>query len=497
MARVHKVVVLGGGTAGWLSASLMAKLLANRVDITVIESSSIGTVGVGEATIPPIIAFNNALGIDEKTMIKRTGATIKLGIEFENWGKVGDRYMHAFGNIGKSFPFCEFHHLLHLARQQGANHSLWDFSLNYQAAKAGRFSPLKSLPNTQLGGTEHAYHFDASLYAQLLRERAEKMGVSRIDAKVERVQQHHNGDVQALHLDNGEAVHGDLFIDCSGLRALLIERTLGVGFEDWSHWLPCDSAVAVQSELPSDYEPAPYTRSIAHESGWQWQIPLQHRMGNGLVYCSRYMSDEDAKETLLNNIPGTPLNEPRIIKFKTGRRRKQWQNNVVAIGLSSGFLEPLESTSIHLIQTAIIRLIKHFPHQGISPAVVRSYNDQFTQEMTQIRDFIILHYCLNQRTDSDFWRHCQNMELPQSLADKIALFADSGAVFRHQDELFTEVAWQQVMIGQNCLPKDHHPLAHQLSQSQREELFSSLTTLINRTVAHMPTHTQYLTKQGA
>ncbi len=494
MAEIQKVVILGGGTAGWLSASLMAKLLTKRIQITLIESSHIGTVGVGEATIPPIIAFNNALGIDEKTMVQRTSATIKLGIEFENWGQIGDKYMHAFGNIGKAFPFCDFHHILHAAKEHGDTSSLWDYSLNYQAAKAGRFAPLKTIPNTQLTGTEHAYHFDASLYAQLLRERAEQMGVMRIDAQVSKVERAENGDVRALLLDNGERVEGQLFIDCSGLRALLIEQTLGVGFEDWSHWLPCDSAVAVQSELPSDYEPVPYTRSIAHESGWQWQIPLQHRMGNGLVYCSRFMSDEDAKEKLLNNIPGTPLNEPRIIKFKTGQRRKQWQNNVVAIGLSSGFLEPLESTSIHLIQTAIIRLIKHFPYKGICASSVHSFNEQFSREMTQIRDFIILHYCLNQRADSDFWRHCRNMELPESLAHKIDLFSDTGAVFRHQDELFTEVAWQQVMLGQNCRPAQHHPLAEQLSQSQREELFGSLRTLINNTVAQMPTHADYLTR---
>ncbi|MFY8273335.1 tryptophan halogenase family protein [Pseudoalteromonas sp. SSDWG2] len=494
MSEVKNVVILGGGTAGWLSAALMAKLLGSRITITLIESSSIGTVGVGEATIPPIKAFNNALGIDEKTMITRTNATIKLGIEFENWGQIGESYMHAFGNIGKAFPFCEFHHIYHAAKEAGEAQSLWDYSLNHKAAKAGRFAPTKNLTGTQLPGTEHAYHFDASLYAQLLAERAQHMGVTRVDAKVDSIERAPNGDITSLNLDSGEQIAGDLFIDCSGLRALLIEQTLGVGFEDWSHWLPCDSAVAVQSELPQDYQPIPYTRSIAHSSGWQWQIPLQHRMGNGLVYCSRYMSDEQAKATLLDTIPGTAINEPRVIKFRTGQRRKQWQNNVVAIGLSSGFLEPLESTSIHLIQTAIIRLIKHFPHTGICDSTVRSFNDQFSTEMTQIRDFIILHYVLNQRDDSDFWRHCQNMDIPESLAHKIALFKDTGMVFRHQDELFTEIAWQQVMLGQNCWPTQRHPLAEQFSDTQRQELLSSLSTLIDKTVSGMPTHQDYIAK---
>ncbi|WP_105255485.1 tryptophan halogenase family protein [Pseudoalteromonas sp. T1lg75] len=492
MAEVKKVLILGGGTAGWLSAALLAKLMGSRLDITLVESTHIGTVGVGEATIPPIVAFNQALGIDEKTLMARTSATIKLGIQFENWGQVGDSYMHAFGSLGKAFPFCDFHHIFHAAKEQGHPGSIWDYSLNYQAAKAERFKPMVHIPGTQLPGTQHAYHFDASLYAQLLRERAEALGVTRIDAKVSEVSQHDNGDIRALVLDNGTEVEADLFIDCSGLRALLIEQTLGVGFEDWSHWLPCDRAIAVQSELPEGHSPKPYTRAIAREYGWQWQIPLQHRMGNGLVYCSRHMSEEQAMTQLLENLPGKAITEPRVIQFRTGQRRKQWQNNVVAIGLSSGFLEPLESTSIHLIQTAIIRLIKHFPHQQISTAARDSYNQQFSTEMAQIRDFIILHYALNQRQDSAFWRHCQSMELPQSLSQKLALFTQTGTVFRQQDELFSEVAWQQVLLGQNCWPQQRHPLAEQFSDEQRSELLASLRTLIERSVAQMPSHQEYI-----
>ncbi|TLX52481.1 tryptophan halogenase [Pseudoalteromonas ruthenica] len=492
MANINRVVILGGGTAGWLSAALLAKMLGKQLSITLVESSDIGTVGVGEATIPPIVAFNNALGIDEKTLIQRTGATIKLGIQFENWGRKGDSYMHAFGHLGKALPFCDFHHLFHHAKEQGLGHSLWDYSLNFQAAKAGRFAPLRRLPNTQLAGTEHAYHFDASLYAQLLRERAEHFGVQRIDAKVDKVEQSDNGDVEALVLQSGERVEGDLFIDCSGQRALLIAQTLGVGFEDWSHWLPCDRAIAVQSHHGDDKDSLPYTRSIAHDSGWQWQIPLQHRVGNGLVYCSRYLDDDQAKAQLLANLPGEALHEPRVIPFRTGARRQQWHKNVVAIGLSSGFLEPLESTSIHLIQTAVIRLLKHFPHQGIAPASVRAFNRLFSTEMAQIRDFIILHYALNQRQDSRFWRYCADMELPPSLSERIAQFQQSGQVHRYQDELFAEVAWQQVLIGQNCWPQQHHPLAEQLSNEQLDELLQSLRTLINQAVQNMPSHQQFI-----
>lgn len=492
MSTIQQVVILGGGTAGWMSAALLGKMLGKQLNITVVESEGIGTIGVGEATIPPIVAFNRALGIDEKTLLQRTGATIKLGIQFEHWGQLGDSYMHAFGDIGKAFPFCDFHHIFHRAREAGLADSLWDYSLNYQAASAGRFAPLKQLPNTQLKGTEHAYHFDAAQYAQLLRELAEQFGVFRKEGKVTEVLQTDDGDIRALRLASGEDVSGDLFIDCSGQRGLLIEQTLGVGFEDWSHWLPCDRAIAVQCEHEERHTPVPYTRSIAHEWGWQWQIPLQHRIGNGLVYCSRFVDDATAQERLLAKLPGKPLNEPRVISFRTGMRRKQWHKNVVAIGLSSGFLEPLESTSIHLIQSAVLRLLKHFPQQQISGAAVAAFNQHFATEMTQVRDFIIAHYALTQRTDSAFWRHCQTMELPTALADRIAHFQQAGHVHRYQDELFAEVAWQQVLLGQNCLPQQRHPLAEQFSETQLSELLESLRTIISHSVSTMPAHHQFI-----
>jgi len=450
---------------------------------------------VGEATIPPIIHLNNAIGLDEKTFIKETNATIKLGIEFDNWGKLGDSYMHAFGGIGKNFPFCDFHHFWLKAKQAGDTSSYWDYSLNYQAAKHNKFDKLKGIEGTNLPGIEYAYHFDAGLYAKLLSRFSQNMGVKRIEGIVNKVNLNNaTGYVTDVELASGKKINGDLFIDCTGLKALLIEEALNTGFEDYSHWLPCDRAIAVPCE---SVEPlTPYTRSIAHESGWQWRIPLQHRIGNGLVYSSKYMTDEQAKEKLLSQLDGKPLAEPKVIPFKTGVRRKQWHKNVVAIGLSSGFFEPLESTNIHLIQTAATRLIKFFPHNGIKPAEVTEFNRQSKVESNRMRDFIILHYKLNQREDSDFWRACQRMEVPGTLTNKIALFEESGKVFREQDELFTEIAWQQVMIGQNLIPQDYHPIANSLSNEQIMDLMGNLKVLINRTVDNLADHKAYLTQLG-
>jgi len=494
--KIQRVVIVGGGTAGWITAALMAKTLAKTVEITLVESDKIGIIGVGEATIPPIIHLNNAIGLDEKTFIKETNATIKLGIEFDNWGKQGDSYMHAFGGIGKNFPFCDFHHFWLKAKQAGDTSNYLDYSLNYQAAKKNKFNKLTTIEGTNLPGIEYAYHFDAGLYAKLLSRFSQNMGVTRIEGIVNKVNLNNaTGYVTDVELESGKKIYGDLFIDCTGLKALLIEGALSTGFEDYSHWLPCDRAIAVPCE---SVEPlTPYTRSTAHESGWQWRIPLQHRIGNGLVYSSKYMTDEQAKDKLMSQLDGKPLAEPKVIPFKTGVRRKQWHKNVVAIGLSSGFFEPLESTNIHLIQTAATRLIKFFPHNGIKPAEVTEFNRQSKVESNRMRDFIILHYKLNQRDDSDFWRACQRMEVPDTLTNKMALFEESGKVFREQDELFTEIAWQQVMIGQNLIPQDYHPIANSLSNEQIMDLMGNLKVLINRTVDNLADHKAYLTQLGA
>ncbi|WP_404340307.1 tryptophan halogenase family protein [Pseudoalteromonas mariniglutinosa] len=489
--KIINVVIAGGGTAGWITAALLNKVLGKVINITVVESDQIGTIGVGEASIPPIQHLNGALGIAEKDFINATQATIKLGIEFAHWREQEHAYMHAFGEIGKDFPFCEFYHFWLKAKKHNITPDFWDFSLNFQAAKNQKFSHLQHIPNTQLAGLNYAYHFDATLYGEFLKDLAVSRGVKRIEGKIATVLQcQQTGFVNALALDDGKQIAGDLFIDCTGLKALLIEQTLNTGFEDWSHWLPCDRAVAVQCEAVQ--AAVPFTRSIAREAGWQWQIPLQHRVGNGLVYSSRHLSDDEAKQQLLASIPGDAISEPRFIRFKTGRRRKQWHKNVVSIGLSSGFLEPLESTSIHLIQTAAIRLIKFFPHQGIEQPLIDAFNQQSQVEFERIRDFIILHYKLTTRSDSPFWRQCQQMSIPDTLKRKINLFKQTGKLIREDDELFAEVAWQQVMIGQGLMPDDHHPLANALTEQQLRELFSNLKTVINNCVEQLPSHSDFL-----
>lgn len=492
-APIQQVVIAGGGSSGWMAAAILSRFFAKQVSITLVESSAIGTIGIGEATIPPIKTFNDVLGIKESDFLKQTRGTIKLGIEFENWGRDGDRYMHAFGEIGRNLGIASFQHYWHRAKISGAGGDFWDYSLNYQAAKHGKFAPLPIIPQTKLPGLNHAYHIDAGLYAQMLRQYSEERGVKRIDAKIERVlQSDEQGDVQSLQLDNGTTVAGDLFIDCTGFRALLIGETLGVEYEDWSHWLPCDRAVAVPSERAASI--APYTGSMAHEGGWQWRIPLQHRTGNGLVYSHRHLSEDEACHKLLSNLDTAPLDEPRPIRFTTGRRRQQWSQNVVSLGLSSGFLEPLESTSLHLVQQGLTRLIKLFPHQRIQPCDIEEYNRQSQVEFEQIRDFIILHYHLNQKADSPFWRACAESPKPESLLRRIELFAGSGRVFREQDELFSETAWEQVMIGQGIQPQDYHPLAHNLTDRELEEFLASWKRIVDKTVAQLPDHDTFLQK---
>lgn len=489
--KVKDVVIVGGGTAGWITAALMVKVLGKTINITLIESDKIGTVGVGEATIPPIIPFNTALGIDEKEFLKATKGTLKLGIEFENWKQKGDKYMHAFGGIGKNFPFCDFYHFWVKSQQLGYESKFGDFSFNYCAAKKSRFAKVNHIEGTNLRGIEYAYHFDAGLYAKFLRNFSEKLGVNRIEGTINKVQVNDdNGYVKSVKMESGTTVVGDLFVDCTGLKALLIEETLNTGYEDWSHWLPCDRAIAIPCE-PVD-PILPYTKSIAHGAGWQWRIPLQHRIGNGLVYSSKHMSDDEAKKLLLANLDGKPIGESKVIPFRTGRRRKQWNKNVVAIGLSSGFFEPLESTNIHLIQTAVTRLLKFFPHVGIKDSEINEFNEQSKIESERMRDFIILHYKQNLRDDTSFWRECQRMDIPDSLTKKMKLFEQTGKLFREQDELFTEVAWQQVMIGQGLIPKDHHPIVDSLSKEQIIDLMDNLKTIFNRAADNLPTHNEFL-----
>ncbi|AGH44344.1 tryptophan halogenase family protein [Paraglaciecola psychrophila] len=488
---IKKVVIVGGGTAGWISAALLKRVIGNSLEIELIESEAIGTVGVGEATIPPIRLLNNVLGINEAEFLRETKATIKLGIQFENWRVKDESYFHSFGAPGKSMAFCQFHHFWKRSQLLGDTSSLWDYDLNYLCAMQGKFAQINS--KDSILELPYAYHFDASLYANFLRKFSEKMGVKRTEGIVQQVAlNNESGFVESLTLKDGQVIAGDLFIDCSGFKGLLIQQQLGTGYDDWSHWLPCDRAVAIPSER---FETTlPYTRSIAHSAGWQWRIPLQHRNGNGLVYSSAHYTDAEATDLLLSNLESKPLGDPNLIQFKTGRRRKQWNRNVLAVGLSSGFLEPLESTSIHLIQSAIVRLIHLFPHQGIDNSVVNEYNQQSKVEFEQIRDFLILHYHLNERNDSQFWRDLRNMEVPQSLLHKIQLFADSGKIFREQNDLFLESSWIQVMLGQGIIPKDYHPIANNISDEKLFEMLKSIKNIKHEPLSKLPSHDDFLKK---
>jgi len=468
---IKKIVIAGGGTAGWMAAALIKKVLHQTVDVELVESEEVGIIGVGEATIPPLQIFNQFLGIDEKAFLSATKATIKLAIKFENWRVPGESYYHTFGAPGANMGFCDFqHHWLH-AKKVGMQSSLWDFDLNYLCCKRNKFNKIKA--QSPIHNLPYAYHFDSALYGKLLRKIAENLGVIRTEGFIDEVKiAPKTGFIQALRLRSGEEISGDLFIDCTGIKALLIQKALKVGYEHWDHWLPANSAIVVPTERFENT--LPYTRSIAHPAGWQWRIPLAHRNGNGFVYSSKYINDDDAHDVLMNNLDSKALEQPKKISFNTGRTIKQWHKNVVSIGLSSGFLEPLESTSIHLIQSGIIRLLKVFPNDGISEAVVDLYNTESKEEFETVRDFIILHYHVNQRNDSDFWRDMRNMDIPARLQQKIDVFKQSANIHNDNNDIFRDASWLQVMLGQGIMPQDYHPAAKVFNN---EELINTLNKI--------------------
>lgn len=489
---VNKLVIVGGGTAGWITAAAFARLLGGRLAIELVESEAIGTVGVGEATIPQIIRLNTILGLDEHEFLRATSGTFKLGIEFVDWGKKGSRYLHTFGDTGMNLGNVAFHHYWRRSAGETPDpKGLWDYSLHQMAADQARFGKLDRVGNTAMTGLAYAYHFDASRYAQFLRAYAESRGVTRTEGIVQSVDRDgESGDIRSITLQDGTVVAGDFFVDCTGFRSLLLGETLGVGYQDWSHWLPCDRALAVPSErLPTL---VPYTRATAKDAGWQWRIPLQHRTGNGHVYSSGFTTDDAAADVLMAGLDTKTLADPRPIRFTTGRRETFWAHNCAAIGLSSGFLEPLESTSIHLIQSHVSRLIQLFPRQGDAAAEREEYNRRCAAEFAQIRDFLILHYHRTDREDSEFWRYCKNMDVPDSLTHKLALFAASGRVGRDVDDLFRDASWVQVMIGQGITPADYDPMADVVAPPQLDEFLGNLRTLITRAVGSLPTHEEYL-----
>lgn len=486
---IKKIVIAGGGTAGWMTAALLKKVLQQRVEIQLVESEEIGIIGVGEATIPPIQTFNSVLGLHEPEFLRETKATIKMAIRFDNWKQQGDSYYHTFGAPGTTIGFSAFQHYWLRAQKQGLNTPIWDYDLNYLCCEAGVFGKFDS--KDPLYQVPYAYHFDSALYGRYLRKISEQAGVVRTEGKIREVRLNtDSGFVEALLMENGSEIQGDLFIDCSGMRGLLTQGALQTGYEDWSHWLPCDRALAVPSERFE--KTLPYTRSIAHNAGWQWRIPLTHRNGNGLVYSSQYLNDDEASTILLSNLDSAALAEPKPIKFKTGRTLQQWNKNVIAVGLSSGFLEPLESTSIHLIQSAIVRLLKHFPNVGISQTQVDEYNRDSKHEYETVRDFIILHYHLNERDDSEFWRYLRNMQIPERLAHKIALFKETGAIMNDPGDIFLDSSWLQVMMGQGIMPRDYHPTADIPGAEQLQSMLARIASAKRQPLTQLPSHDEFL-----
>jgi tryptophan halogenase len=491
---IRRIVILGGGSAGWMTAAALAKSIQRDCDITLVESEEIGTIGVGEATIPPIRQFNQMLGIDEGEFLRRTRGSLKLGIRFVDWGRRGHAYFHPFGGYGRPFDLVQIQHWWLRAHALGRARPLDDYCMAWAAAREGRFDRPSPDPRHVLSTYDYAYHFDAGLYAQFLREYAQARRVKRIEGKVRSVRQDAGtGFVEALALESGEVVAGELFIDCSGMRAVLIEGALETGFEDWSHWLPCDRALAVPSETV-DF--APYTRSTARAAGWQWRIPLQHRTGNGHVYSSAFMGDDEAARILLGHLDGAPLAQPRLIRFTAGRRRQCWNRNVIAIGLSSGFLEPLESTSLHLVQAGISKLLAYFPDRDFDPLVIREFNRVATAEVERIRDFIILHYHLSTGMDGALWAHCAHMPIPDTLQYRIDHFKRFGRLVPGDMDLFGPGSWLAVHMGQMNWPERNDPLLDYRDAGAMETL-EKLRLAMAQAAHGLPTHRAFIERLGA
>lgn len=482
--RLENLVILGGGTAGWMTAAALSRF-APHLAITLVESEAIGTVGVGEATIPQIHLFNAALGLDEAEFLRETRGSLKLGIEFAGWTREGETYMHAFGGIGRPAGLLPFQHYWLRAKQLGFAKPLIRYSANELAARTMRVQH----GTREAGAPElpYAYHFDAALYAAYLRRYAEARGVTRVEGKVAGVERHaETGDIAALYLEGDRRVEGDFFIDCSGFRGLLIEGELGAGYEDWTHWLPCDRAVAVPCAGGGDF--TPYTRSTARLAGWQWRIPLQHRIGNGYVYSSAHISDDEAAATLLANLDGKPEGDPRPLRFTTGMRKRHWVGNCLAVGLSAGFLEPLESTSIHLAQSAISRFLAVLPKGRPDPAMVAWFNAQAAFEWSRVRDFIILHYWANDRRGEPLWDHVRAMDLPETLRAKIDQWQSAGFIHREHEELFTEVGWFQVLAGQEVEARGYNPIADAMPEADLRAFLEATEAALVEQVRPLPRH---------
>ncbi|MFK7958245.1 MAG: tryptophan halogenase family protein [Lysobacterales bacterium] len=489
---IQRLVIVGGGSAGWMTAAALSSVLpSNRYSITLVESEAIGTVGVGEATLPHLRFFNQRLGISEPEFMRETRATYKLGIEFNHWGKLGDSYIHPFGEFGRPINGIGFHHYWLRLRSSVSADPIGDYSLPVVAAQAGRFAYPATDPESILSSYSYAYQMDSTLYAKFLRGRAESQGVTRVEGLIGEVKQDSaSGNITAVKTQNGKEIEGDLFVDCSGFRGLLIEQTLNAGYENWQHWLPCDRAVAVACETAGT--PLPYTRATADRAGWRWRIPLTHRTGNGHVYCSEFTDDETALNSLLEGLDGAPINDPNPLRFTTGRRRRMWVKNCVAIGLSAGFLEPLESTGIHLIQLGIMKLMEYLPGRPHDPTCADEFNRLMQMEIERIRDFLVLHYTATRRDDSPFWDHCRTMRRPDSLNEKWELFARRGHVDRYTEGLFLEPSWIAVYLGQRVIPQHYDPRVDAISLTTLGQAMSNMTGLIKGAANSLPEHAKAL-----
>jgi len=490
--NIKNIVIVGGGTAGWMTAAGLTRLLNHpEMNIRLIESEAIGTVGVGEATIPHLKLFNSLLGLNEDDFVRGTNATFKLGIEFIDWDKKGKSYIHPFGPYGIDMSGLRFHQFWLRHQANGHTDSIDDYNLQIMAARQGKFQRPQNIKNSPLSSVEYAFHFDSGLYAKFMRSFAERNGVTRTEGKIVKVNQtSETGFVESVELESGEVIKGELFIDCSGFRGLLIEQTLETGYEDWSKYLPCNRAVTVGSQKVSD--PIPYTKSTAKDAGWQWRIPLQNRTGNGYVYCGDYISDDEATASLLDGLDSQPNGEPRQLRFTTGIRKKVWNKNVVAIGLSAGFMEPLESTSIHLIQTSIARLMTNFPDKHFNEADQTYFNQRTYLEYEQVRDFLVLHYCATERDDTEFWNYCRTMELPESLKQRMDIYKENARLYRHDNELFGEVSWFAVMHGQNIMPKRFHPNANMIPEAELTQRMNDIKRTWQNCLERMPSHQEYI-----
>lgn len=493
---IRKIVIVGGGTAGWMAAAALSRLKSGQdLEMTLIESEEIGTVGVGEATIPPFVGFNELLGISESEVLASVQGTFKLGIQFVNWGKIGDSYIHPFGNYGYEIGGLSFHQVWRRLQQEGDKRPIQAFNLETMAAYFGKFARSEEYAREDLPPINYAYHIDAGRYARFLRGLSEQRGVVRREGKVVDVAlDGETGYVASVKLDDGTVLAGDLFIDCSGFRGLLIEQALQTGYDDWSNFLPCNRAVALPCLREDGSPPAPFTRATAHSAGWQWRVPLQNRNGNGHVYCNAFMDDDEAHRILVDNLDGKPGAEPNFLRFVTGRRKKFWNRNVVALGLAAGFMEPLESTSIHLINTGINKLMAVLSLDGITPEQEQSFNRLTTKEYERIRDFLILHYKATTRDDSEFWNYCRTMAVPPSLEEKIALFSANGLIFREDDELFTETSWAAVMMGQGIQMRGQHAMTRTFDTEKLKQEFDEIERSVRFVVQHMPSHQDYLAR---